>query len=183
MVSLGVMCVNYALGSTKNGKNRMGTLAYGSISGTTMTLNYKIAAGEDSANLHMIKYATGDETTQALSAGANTVTVVPGAIYLMASAYYDATPSLLGFGNFLFLRAASTSEGDDWLVRWRSDYDAAWLESSFDADEDRIRIPTNRRGHWFQYEIKGDAQNQRFELRNTGLEIRMAGPAYGARQS
>ncbi len=161
----------------------MGTLQYSGTSGTTMTLSYTAATGESSATMHMVKYDTGVETTQALSSGSNSVTVVPGAIYLLASSYYDSEGDLLGFGNFLFVRIPSTGEGDDFTVLWQTDYDLDWISTNFNSGETRIRIPINRRGHWLQWEIQGDAQNQRLELRSSGMEIRLNGPSYGARQS
>jgi len=161
----------------------MGTISYSSSSGTTMSIYYVPASTESSATLHLIDYATGTESTQALTSGANSVTISPGLIYLITSSYYDAAGDLLGIGNFLFQRVTSTGAGDDFTVKWKTDYDADWETTTFDTDETRIRIPTNRRGHWFQWEIEGSGQNQRLELRNFGLEIRLSGPSYGARES
>ena len=162
-----------------------GTIAINGTSGTEMYIGYtpNAAAPASSATLHVIDYASGSETTYTLVSGSNTITIVPGAIYLFAVSYYDASGALSGLGSFLFIRAVSTGEGDDFTVYWKTDYDADWESVSFNSTEDRIRIPTNRRGHWLQWEIRGDAQNQRFELQNTGMEVRLAGPSYGARQS
>ena len=161
----------------------MGTISHSSTSGTTMTLNYVPDAVDITSVLHVINYATGADSTQALTSGSNTITIAPGSIYLITSSSYDVLGAIIGFGNFLFIRAVSTGEGDDFTVYWKTDYDADWESASFYSTEDRIRIPSNRRGHWMQWEIRGDAQNQRFELHNTGIEVRLAGPSYGARQS
>ena len=162
-----------------------GTIAINGTSGTEMYIGYtpNASAPASSATLHVIDYASGSETTYTLVSGSNTITIVPGAIYLFAVSYYDASGALSGLGSFLFIRAVSTGEGDDFTVYWKTDYDADWESVSFNSTEDRIRIPSNRRGHWLQWEIRGDAQNQRFELQNTGMEMRLAGPSYGARQS
>lgn len=77
----------------------------------------------------------------------------------------------------------AAGSGDDFTIQWQTDYDAAFLSADFDTGETRIRIPTNRRGHWFQWEIKGDGQNQRLELRNTMLDVRLHGMARDARQT
>jgi hypothetical protein len=68
-------------------------------------------------------------------------------------------------------------------VEWHTDYDSSWLSADFTSGESRVRIPTNRRGHWFQWEIEGDGQNQRIELKNAMLTVRLHGPSYGANQS
>lgn len=161
----------------------MGTLSYAGISGTSLTLRYAPAEAESSAVLHRIDRGTGTETTQSLTAGNNSVTVTPGTAYLFVSSAYDGGGDFLAFGNFLLLRIPSEGAGDDFEIRWRTDYDEEWDGAAFASGEQRIRIPTNRRGHWLQWEIYGDNQNQRLELRNIGLEMRMSGPSYEARQT
>jgi hypothetical protein len=160
-----------------------GILTYSGTSGTAMTLRYTPDDDESSAVLHAINYGTGADTTQAMSSGANTVTVSPGAIYLLVVAGYDGAGDLLAFSNFLFFRVPSTGEGDDFTLKWITDYDEDWQSVQFDTGEDRIRIPTNRKGHWFQWEISGDGQNQRLELRNVQLAARLYGQSMNARQS
>lgn len=159
-----------------------GSIRYSGCSGTTMALHYTAGSGESSATLHMVNYATGAESTQSLSDGSNSVTVAPGQIYIFIPASYDGDGDLLGLGNFLFLKMPSTGEGNDFTVKWKTDYDADWESVSFNDSETRIRIPTNRRGHWLQWELYGDGQNQRMELRSAGYEARLHGMSYAARQ-
>lgn len=160
-----------------------GTITIGSVSGTTLTLNYTPGPNMVTATLHMIRHDSGAETTQAVVSGANSITIVPGKIYLFIVAEYDVAVALDGFSNILFRRMPSTGEGTDFTVRWRTDYDADWQEVGLDEDEVRSRIPTNRMGHHMQVEVQTHVQNERMTLKNFQLTARMGGRAYAGRQS
>jgi len=160
-----------------------GTILVSSFSGTTMTLRYAPGANVDAATLYMTRHDTGEETTQSIVSGANSVTVSPGAIYRLAAAAYNSIGELGGFTNSLLVRVPSTGEGTDYAFRWKSDYDSDWQSVGLDVDARRIRVPTNRLGHHIQWEIKTANQNNRMVVRNMAMTVRMGGRAYGAQQS
>ena len=151
-------------------------------SGTTMTMTWTPETNEVTATLHLITYSTGAETTQALTSGSNSVTIVQSTLYMMVVSGYDSGGLLVGFSNFIFEQTPSSGEGTDYTVYWETDYDVTQQSVGLDINDTRNRIPTNRRGHHFQWELKHHGQNQSIVIKNTELSVRVAGRAYGGRQ-
>lgn len=148
----------------------------------TAIITYTAGENFDHGTLYARRMDTLATTSQAVVAGSNSVTVTAGIQYAFWVEAYNAADEFGAMAGPIFMTIPVTAAGDDFTVKWKTDYDADWLDAGFGADETRIRIPSNRRGHWLQWEISGDAQNKRFELRSYGMEVRMQGPTWQARQ-
>jgi hypothetical protein len=150
------------------------------------TAYIEFTPGENFASgiLYSMRLDSAVTSQQAVVSGLNSVTVDEGLQYTFWIVSSNASGEVSGdIAGPIYMLIPYVSDGDDLTIKWKTDYDADWYSAEFNTGETRIRIPTKRRGHSYQFEISGDGQNQRLELRNFATEVRVNGLSFSARQS
>ena len=165
-----------------------GSLTLASI-GTdgSLTLTFTPGTDFDSGVLNIENTRTGVTTTQAVVSGLNTVAALTGSVrYIFFVESYDDTPAYLGTSNHLLVTTPANINVAAWPVvqtQWRTDRIDWQTVNSTIGDDERLTIPTNSRGYWYQQKFSCTEQNARIIIHGMKLNVRIKGRGEEARSA
>jgi len=154
-----------------------GTLRLEAINNGTVNLQFTPDADFDSGSLYYWRSDTGAWSSAAAVSGRNTVSSLANGIRVMFTVMeLDSGGTVIGLTapvTFLMPRGA-VDDGDSLALQWRTDRHD-WQGINLDAGADRLVVPTNVRGYWYQQRIRCRAQNRRLTLSTLKLHVRIHG--------
>lgn len=163
-----------------------GTISLIQITTTgSIVVRFDPADDFDSGVLTVENTRTGTVVTSVVTEGSNTIANLDGATrYIVYVESYDDTTVYLGTSNHLLVTTPSMMNGSAWPVvetQWRTDrIDWQTVYSSL-GDDQRITLPVNSRGYWYQQKMRCTEQNARIVLYGIKLNMRVKGRGEEAR--
>jgi len=153
------------------GSAAAGTLSIESNWPDNLSLRYTPGENFDSGVLNIYRVDTGVSTSQAVVSGTNTLTnLSQGRQYTFTVDAYNAGGTYGDTTSPVSLVTAANIDGNDSAIEFKYRTDSLdWQTLYIGSDTERIHIPVDCRGHWYQQKISCKKQNVR--LRFNGMKI------------